>query len=91
MTTEETLQEREEREAEEDFQREMQAMRAEYDREKAAAKVGGKISLIRKESEIKGGYWKWECELEMPDGTIKTGFIPSDGFNHDSRYFEPDE
>jgi hypothetical protein len=38
-----------------------------------------KIHLISRDSHLKGDWWEWTCEKELPDGTFVIGYIQADG------------
>ncbi len=38
-----------------------------------------RITLIRKVDGIKGNWYLWECEVELPTGETKTGSVQADG------------
>ena len=49
--------------------------------------------LISKDDHIKGDWWSWRCQKELPCGTLIDGYIQADGGANLVAYetFEPDE
>lgn len=45
-------------------------------------KTERRIHLISREVHLNGPWWKWSCEVEMPDGSLIPASIQSDGHIH---------
>jgi len=52
-----------------------------------------KYHLISKDDNLKGDWWTWHCQKELPDGTLINGMIQADGTGnmYAPETFEADE
>lgn len=38
-----------------------------------------RIHLTSRDSHLKGDWWEWMCQKELPDGTFIDGYVQADG------------
>ncbi len=52
-----------------------------------------KFHLTSKNDHLKGNWYEWFCQAELPDGTLIAGTVQADGYGEGiaSETFEPDE